>query len=155
MADYYKDMANIKAGIGSNYSSSKSIDWKHFGKFYLIQVVLITFLYFIGRNVNKDTNEMFYLNISAVLIPPIISAVMIYTYKAPQRLSFKDKLKPLIGLLLVIYLWTISLNYLNPFNRILSEEDMTEGIIVSAVYVLFVFIVCLPIIGFIKKKEGE
>lgn len=130
----------------------KSLNLKHFGKFYLIQAILITIEYWIFRNVNPNTDEMLYSNISAILVPPIIFGLMIYTYKSTKKLSYIEKFISLFGLLIIDFIWTFLLNYFNLFDRIITQEDIINGILAKIINLVLIFIICLPIIGLVKSK---
>lgn len=145
-------MTNCNINSEPNEIPKESTNWKHFGIFYLFQIILITVTYWVGRNVNQNTTEMLYLNIPAFLGPPIISGLMICTYKGLIRLSFTQKLIPLIGLLAVNFIWTLLLNYFNVFNRSITQQDILEGIQRTGIYELLMLIICLPIIGLIKTR---
>jgi len=133
----------------------KSLNWKHFVVFFLIQIVLITLTSWIGKNVNQNTIEMFYINIPLILGPPIITVIMFLTYRGQKRLNFKEKIFPLIGLLLIGFLWTLFLNYVNIFERNITQQDLQEGIQRYVIYEIVMFIICLPIIGIVKTRINE
>jgi len=146
-------MTNNKIIDESFVNPKEQIKWKHFIPFYLIQIVIITITYWIAKNVNQHTTEMFYANIPALLAPPIISGLMIYTYKGNYQLPFLKKIIALIGLLLINFIWTLIINYFNLFNRNMTQIDIIEGLQRTSIYEVIMLIVCLPIIGFIKSKK--
>lgn len=136
----------------SKEADHEPIKWDHFGLFYLIQIFVITIFYWFGRNVNEGTREMLYANIVSFLIPFSFAILMILTYRGERRLTFTDKLFPLIGLLLVNLIWTVSLNYFNIFNRNISHQDFIKGIQITSLFEIVMLVIYLPVIALTKNK---
>ena len=133
--------------------TKESVKWKHFLFFYLIQIVIISITYGIARNVSQQTTEMFYANISAILSPPIITALMIYSYKGQKKLNLLEKTIALIGLLLTSFICPLIINYFNLFNRSFNQQEFIDGVIRNGVFEIIMLIICFPIIYFVKQKN--
>ena|SRR5690606_21596786 len=130
----------------------KSTYWQHFFLFYIINIFLTTFTYWIFRDANQHSIEMYYANIVEIIRLPVFVTIMILTYKGSEKLNFEKKLIPLIGLLLIEFVWTFLINYINFFDRAISQSDIIIGVKNSLKYYLLMFIICLPIIGLVKTR---
>lgn len=128
------------------------LNWKHILLFYCISLLLSTLTYWTFKDVNQNTIEMLIANIVAIISFPIVVAVMIYTYSGINKLKFTQKLIILIGLIIVDFIWTFLINYLNFFDREINQNDIIIGLKQSIIYYLLMFIICLPIIGLVKTR---
>jgi len=126
--------------------------WKHFFIFSSISVLLIIIQNLIGRNANPGDVMMQVLNIVAIVEIPLIMIILIRTYKNKERLSFKHKFFFLLGIVIVMLVFTIIINTINPFGRRIFIEDIKSGIVTTLIYSVIMLIICLPVIGFVKSK---
>ena len=60
-------------------------DWKYFGKYFLIQIIVLIILYWIFKDADPNTDEMLYANVIDILIPPLLYGIMIYNYAGKIR----------------------------------------------------------------------
>lgn len=126
--------------------------WKHFLIYAIICFALIFLSNVIGQNASPGDIVMKGLNIFAVVKIPLLLILLIRTYKAKLVLTFWEKFFFLVGLIVMLLLSTILVNWINPFGRSISLKDMREGIIWASTVYGVTLIFCLPIVGFLKSK---
>ncbi|WP_299521263.1 hypothetical protein [Winogradskyella sp.] len=130
----------------------KDFNWKHINLFYLIFIILIAVVNWIWKSADPNTIEMFYADLTMLIVPPIIVTLMILTYKSNKRLTFGEKIIVLMGFLFVGYIAIVTINIFNFFERTITSEDILEGAKRSAIYCTMLFFVCLPIVRLIKSR---
>jgi len=130
---------------------ASSNKWKHFGLFYLVQVIIEVLTYWIGADAKPDTTKMNLISLSAMVMPVFITAVMIRTYKSTIELKFSNKIIPILGLLLVEFVTIIFLNFIGAFGRKITSEEFMEGLRVTTYSFLLVIIPLCLICGAITK----
>lgn len=128
------------------------INWRHFFLFVIIEILIFVIIYWIFKDANLHTKEMYYANLLEVIRFPIIVAIMIYTHKGRKRLNFAKKMMLLIGLIISSFVLTFLINYINIFNRQITPNDIIIGVRQALIFYCIMLIICLPIIGFIKTK---
>ena len=126
---------------------------KHFFVFALIVFVLIIMKNVIAFNASSGDNLMIAINIETFIEIPLLITLMIRTYKGKVLLSFWEKFFFVIGLLIVLNLFTFLINWINPFGRNISEEEFQNGMRRTTQFSAIMIIICLPIISLIKSKR--
>ena len=121
----------------------KSIYWKHFFIFYVINFLLIILLNYIGKNVNQGEHNMFLLNLVTILSTPILYTLMIFTHKSEKSLKFVYKIYGLIGFVGTQFIFSIIFALINPFNRNITQEALFQGMIRGGIFTIIMFVFCL------------
>ncbi len=143
-----KDSILVNMDDNLNYTNK----WKHFIIFSIISILLVIVANFIGQNSSPGDVSMTLLNLFAIIEIPILIIILIRSYKGRKLLTFWQKTTFLIGIVLVLFITTIIINWINPFDRNIDEQELYQGIIRTLIFSGIMVILCLPIVGFVKSK---
>ncbi len=139
------------------HNLSNSIDdkklWKHFFVFAAVSILLVLLANIVGQNASPGETTMKLLNRWAFIQVPLLLIVLIRSFKAKQLLTFLQKVNFLIGIELVLFLSTLVLNWINPFDRNISQQDLIDGMLLSLAFYGIMLLLCLPIAGFLKSRK--
>tara|TARA_B100000780_G_C21120607_1_gene453844 strand:+ start:863 stop:1318 length:456 start_codon:yes stop_codon:yes gene_type:complete len=133
-------------------SVSYTNKWKHFSIFSMVTTLLVIIVNVVGQNSSPGDLSMNLLNLFAVIEIPVLIIILIKTYKGQELLTFWEKLTFLLGILAVSFISTLIINWINPFDRNIDEQEFFQGTRRALIFSGLMIILCLPIIGFVKSK---
>ena len=126
---------------------------KHFRLFSIFTIILVIQINFIGQKFDQGTNEMLFVDLYSLIEIPLMSIIILRTYKTKETLNFKDKVS-FISMIIIVKFITISmLNLINPFNRIINSEHIINGLTATFISSVITLILCLPVIAVVKNKK--
>jgi hypothetical protein len=140
--------------IESKFSNQEiTNESKHFRLFSIFTIILVIQINFIGQNFDQGTNEMLFVDLYSLIEIPLMSIIILRTYKTKEALNFKNKVSFISMIIIVKFIAISILNLINPFNRIINTEHIIKGLTVTSISSVISLILCLPVLAIVENKK--
>jgi len=129
------------------------INYRHFTLFYIIALLFNCVSYFLmAEHYRHGTAAAQALNWTYLLFPVMLGIAMIATHKSGKRLDFLDKVLAASGLISLEIFTTLVLNLINPYRRIMTNEDITAGMENGFLYGSIQLVTLFIILFFVRSR---
>jgi hypothetical protein len=126
---------------------------RHFLLFYLICIVTNVIVYFLtAEHYNSHSDKYAIINVFHLFYPIILCIIMIKSYKV-SSLDFLQRIIPVIGLITFQIITTIILNLINPYDRIITNEQAYEGIEQNLIYGSIQLVILSLVLSFNSESQ--
>lgn len=127
--------------------------YRHFFLFYLICIVINVAVYFlIAEHYNSHSHKATITNVFHLFYPIILCIIMIKSYKV-SSLDFLQRIIPVTGLITLQIVTTIGLNLINPYDRIITNEQAYEGIEQNLIYGSIQLVILSLLLSFNSESQ--
>lgn len=134
-----------------NSIENDSINWKHFFKYYGIQLILTTVVFLIFHMFRDNYYLMKFTDVYFI-VPPLLIFLMFHTYKGRALLKLKQKIIPFIGVIIVGIIGHFLLLILSNGYYQISDETLISAFQMTGIISSIWFVVSIPIVIFVKSR---